>query len=58
LRYSFKSLLDGLSRLIAGKSAFFRIANLFDFEEPCAILTNKNYVSNSVAFLPPTIKDG
>lgn len=34
------------------------MANLFDFDEPWAILTSKNYVSNYDAFLPPTIKEG
>ena len=56
--YSFMSFLVGLSLLIDGKSDFFKMANLLDFDEPCAIFTSKNYVSNSVTFLPATIKDG
>lgn len=32
--YSFKSFRVGLSLLIEGKSDFFNMANLFDFEEP------------------------
>jgi len=58
LRYYLRSLLVGLSLLIAGKSDFLIMANLLDFDEPWAILTSKNSVSNSVAFLPPTIKEG
>jgi len=34
------------------------MANLFDFEDPCAILTSKNYGSNSVAAFPPQIYEG
>lgn len=58
LRYYFKSFLVGLSLLIDGKSDFLRMANLFDFDEPWAIFTSKNSVSNSVAFFPPTMKEG
>ena len=57
-KYYLKSFFDGLSRLKLGNYDFFRIANLFDFDEPCAIFTNKNYVSNYVAGFPLTINDG
>jgi hypothetical protein len=34
------------------------MANLLFLEDPKAILTSRNSGSNSVAFLPPTMKEG